>query len=216
MPVAPWELGGDHSAGRAAGVDRPGVGVDEGVRAREALRWAGQSVLVPQEIHQVGGVALIEHRELRQQTQRVGVLGDQPVRHRVEGAAPQPSGRAAVAAQGSGAGQHVRGGSAGERQQQHPGRVGAVGQQLRHPRGQRPGLAGSGTGHDHQRPAGVRGGGQLRIVESYIPLRLEHECEPRPSRKQTPDRHAEEPARAMNTDVRGVGQMVSRVLMARR
>src|SRR6185437_2208294 len=35
VPVAPRELRGEHLAGRAAGIDRPGVGVDERVRAWE-------------------------------------------------------------------------------------------------------------------------------------------------------------------------------------
>ena len=97
--------------------------------------------------------------------ERRRVFDDQPVRDRMERAAPHPPRRRAVAAQRGGAGHHVRRRAAGERQQQHPlGRHPAL-EQRRDPTGERAGLAGAGAGHDHQRPVAVLDGTHLRFVQ---------------------------------------------------
>ncbi len=106
------------SATGLLGVHAPGVdvGAHRGPR-RPALR-ADQAVLGPAGVQQVRHVRRVDHGELGWQRERLRVLADDPVGDRVEGpAGDPPAGRPAHA---GGAGQHVVGGAAGERQQQDP------------------------------------------------------------------------------------------------
>jgi len=60
-----------------------------GVLARKTLLGAGEVQLVAQQIHQVGGVAAIHHREVRIQPHARGMPADQTVRDRMERARPR-------------------------------------------------------------------------------------------------------------------------------
>ena len=76
-------------------VDRPRVDRRQRVLAREApLAVASPSSLADQ-VHQVGGVGLVEHREVGTQAERAPVQPQQPVGDRVERPAPdvRPSSR---------------------------------------------------------------------------------------------------------------------------
>ncbi len=75
---------------RPAGVDRPGVEVEQQALARGTPAGPGQPLLLPDQVEQVGGVGRVEHREVAGQAERGGVGGDDPVRDRVERAAPGP------------------------------------------------------------------------------------------------------------------------------
>ena len=171
--VAPRELGGDHVAGRAAGVDRPGVDVDQGRRrAGTARSAAGQAVVVAQQVHQVGGVARVEHRHAGGRPSVSACVGDQPVRDGVEGAAPAAV-RAASRSRAQIAAARASMSSAARRVKVSSRiRSGSTprSSSARHPRGQRAGLAGAGAGQDDQRAVAVRGRGQLRVVEPGVPL----------------------------------------------
>ncbi len=194
MRIAPRELRRDDGSGGPAGVDRPGVRIDQGVRPREPLprtgAGTGQAVIVTQQIHQVARISRVENRQPVRQAERLGVHADQPVGDGVERAAPQLARRPPVTAQDGGAGEHVGGRPAGERQQQDPRRVGPVRQQLGDPGRERARLSGACSGQHDECATGVRSGGKLRVVEPCVPFRLEHECDrrPRSARRRAPRR----------------------------
>ena len=174
MRLAPRELCGDDVAGRLAGVDRPGVDVQQRLAVRVALATAGESVIVAQQVHQVAGVARVEHRQRRRLAQGLGVGGHQTVGDRVECPAPQLARRVAPVADRRRPGQHLVGRAARERQQQDPLGLDAPVDEGRDPGDQRAGLAGPRARHHDQRTVTVRCGGQLRVVKSRIPTRVEH------------------------------------------
>ena len=91
--------GDDSPRGGLAGVDRPGVDVEQGLAASGyRCARAGQAVLVAQQVHQVAGVGRVEHATAPGRSEGLGVGGDQPVGDRVEGAAPQLAGGVAPVA----------------------------------------------------------------------------------------------------------------------
>ena len=105
------------------------------------------------------------------------MLADDPVGDRVEGPAGDPPvGRPGA---GSGPGQHVVGGAAGEGEQQDPAGLHAL---LAQPGGaghQRARLPGAGAGQDQQRPARVRRRPALFFVQPVQQARRfehAHEC----------------------------------------
>jgi hypothetical protein len=115
------------------------------------------------EIHQVGGVFAIVDRERRVQPDLVGVFAQQPRADGVEGAGPgergargagersRPVRRERLAADALDSPRHLDGGAPRERHQQDAAGIDAVGGEMRHPVGERTGLAGARPGDDEQR-----------------------------------------------------------------
>jgi len=169
--LAPREAGRHHLADRPPGIDAAGVDIRARRRPRRALSGAVKTMVRPQHVQQVGGVALVQDGELRRQRERLRVLPDDLVRDGVEGPAADPAGplnplRRAVEPR-RGPGEHVAGGAAGEGQQQDPaGRHPLAAVQPRRPRDQRPGLPGARPGQHQQRTAVLRGRPPLLLVES--------------------------------------------------
>ena len=110
----------------------------------------------------------------RRQPQRAGVLGDQPVRHRMERAAPHALARPRIAAQRRRARGHRRRRPAGEGQQHDPLRLDPGLEQARHPRGQHARLARARTGDHDQRTSAVQHRLELRLVQPLRPVGIAH------------------------------------------
>ena len=169
----------DDLAQRPAGVDGAGVEVEQDRLARETSPGrVGHEVVVTHEVDEVGRVAGVEDREALGQAERVGMVAQHAVGHRVERAALHPAVAPAAAAshageQGLAAGQHLPGGAAGEGQQQDAlGRRAGL-DQPRHPAGQGRGLARARAGQDAQRGVAHEArGGALLVVQPR--QRLEH------------------------------------------
>ena len=132
------------------GVHRPRVDRRERVLAREPPLPAGEAELLAEQVHHVGRVGLVEHREVGPESERTPVQPDQAVRDGVERAAPHMRG-VAVTAHAFGAREHLAGCTAAEREQQDPLRSHAALHQVTDARCERGGLPGPGTRHDQQR-----------------------------------------------------------------
>ena len=169
MGLAPGIVGRQHLTEAMAGVDAPRVHLDQRRRPGHAHRAGAESVLVPQQVHDIGGVGGIEQGESRRQPERLREARDELMGDGVERAAAEPSSALAAAAQRSCSGEHVVGRPPREGQQQDPLRRHAALEQSRHPGGQRACLSGPGAGHDHERSVPVNDGGELGFVEVGIP-----------------------------------------------
>jgi hypothetical protein len=144
---------------RAGGVHRPRVQVEQQRLARGAAAGACEALLLPDQVEQVGGVGRVEHGEPAGQAERGRVRGDDPVRDRVERAAPRlPPVRGCP-------GEHLRRRPPGEGEQQHAVSWDAALQQAGDPRGQRRRLAGPGAGEHEQRPPVVLDRDPLLLVQ---------------------------------------------------
>jgi hypothetical protein len=166
LPVlaAPGEAGRDHLPDRELGVHAPAVdvGADRGARCPPV--GAGQAVVGAQRVQHVRDVGGVDDAERGRQRERLGVRPDDPVRHRVKRPPADPPARGGRRHRRD-PGQHVVGGAAGERQQQDPAGLDALGPEPRGACDQRAGLAGSRPGQHQQRPARVRRGPALGVVE---------------------------------------------------
>ena len=118
---------------------------------------------MPDQVHQVGGILAVVDRELRIETDLVGVFAQQARADAVKGPGPgQRVGHHAGALAHHLAGDafdalgHLGGRAAGKRHQQDAAGVGAVHDQMRDAMGEGVGLAGSGAGDDQQRRARTR------------------------------------------------------------
>ena len=119
---------------------------------------------VAQRVHDVRGVGRIDDGELGRQRERLGVRPDDAVRDRVESAAEDALGRAAVRRLRPG--EHVVRGPPREGQQQDAARLHAL---LAQPGGagdERAGLPGASAGKYQQRAALMRSSSPLIIIEN--------------------------------------------------
>jgi hypothetical protein len=133
---------------------------------------------VADEIEQVRGVLAVVNRESAIEADTLGVFAKQPRADGVKGPGPADGvgHRSGALAQRLrrdvlDAPAHFGRGAAREGQQQHAARIGAVDDEMRHPMGERVGLAGAGAGNDQKR-AGI---GQRRCAVLHGPalLRIE-------------------------------------------
>ena len=171
----------DDVADRRAGVHRPGVDVQQRGLARDpADGGAALQDLVPYDVHHIGGVRRVEHREALGQPEPGGVLPQRAVGHGVERAAGDPARPVPRTRQaGVAAVHHLPRRPAGERQQQHPLGGRAVGDQPCHAAGERRGLARPGAGQHPQRPAVEPRHRQLLLVQPGEQILCVHAFDPR-------------------------------------
>jgi hypothetical protein len=175
--AAPGEALRHHLGDRGLGVHAPGVDVGADLGPRCPPLDAHQVVVGAQRIEHIRHVGRVDHAERGRQRERLGVRPDDPVRDRVKRAAADPVTRARMPLRDPC--QHVVGRAAGERQQQDPAGLDALRTQPGGPGHQGPGLAGPGAGQHQQRPARVRRGLALLIVQFFENTgRFEHahEC----------------------------------------
>ena len=139
---------------------------------RQARAFLGKVLVVlaqiqfaAQRAHQVFGVALVVDREPRVNADRFAVLPQQARSGPVKGASPDAAVHVGIAQHGGHAFDHLRGGAAGEREQQNPFRRHALRDQPGDAMHQRRRLAGAGAGDDQQRFQAVAGRLALRIVQ---------------------------------------------------
>ena len=147
-----------------AGVHRPRVDRRERVLAREPSFPRGEPQLLAQQVHHVGTVGLVQHREVGTQAERATVEAEQPVGDRVERPTPHALGLA-LAGRTLRAREHLACGAPAERQQQDPLRAHTAFHQVSDATGEGGGLAGPGAGHDQQRSVAEQHGGALLRVE---------------------------------------------------
>ena len=132
---------------------------------------------MPYQVHQIRGVAAVQHRECRVQRQIGRILPEQPVGDGMERPGP---GHSDVDGTMTGAGRgltddaprtlgHLPCGSPRESQQENSGRVHVLEYQMGHPVGQRHGLAGAGAG-DNEQGTGTEAIGRAFTVQSGLPL----------------------------------------------
>ena len=154
---APGKSVAEHPVQGCGRVHRIGVDREAGALLREAAVSAGEAQLLARHVEQVGGVAAVEDREPRGETDRIGVLAQELSAHRMERPSPvQAPSEARPFAQGGGAdpfsaGDHHLGGAAGEGQEQDALGVGTLEDQLCHAMGERGGLACTRPGQNQQR-----------------------------------------------------------------
>ncbi len=174
---APGELRLERLLQRTLRVDAVRIDAEADILAREALVELRETELLADRIDEVGGVATIEDREVRVEVQVPGVVAQQPRADRMEGAGPLHALQHRLADAGdrlvqrllddvARAAAHLERGTARERQHQDPARIDAVDHEVCHPRGQRAGLAGAGSGDDQQRPA-AKTLGQHRLAVGH-------------------------------------------------
>src|SRR5439155_12693886 len=132
--------------------------------AREPSLSGAQPELLSDQVHDVGPVRLVEDGEVGAQPQWRARELQEPVRDRVERAAPHAPGLA-DSRHALGPREHLAGGPPGERQQQDPLRRDPAFEQGRDPRRERGGLARPGPGHDEQGAVSEHGGRPLRAVQ---------------------------------------------------
>ena len=84
MLGTPREVLGDHARQRLLGVDRPRVDVQQRALAGNRVLAARGRASLAQQVHQVGGVARVQHAEAARQAERRRVPAHEPVRHRVK------------------------------------------------------------------------------------------------------------------------------------
>ena len=167
---APREGRVQHLVQRQLRVDAARVHVQARGLLREAVAAAAEAQGGAGDVHEILRVAPVDDREVRLHADVAGVDAQQAGGDGVEGAAPDALGGAArrVAAGGEhglDAPQHLGGGAAREREQQHAPRVGAALDEVRHAVHERGRLAGAGAGDDEQRPVAVLRRGELLWVE---------------------------------------------------
>ena len=139
---------------------------------RQARAFLGKLLVVlaqiqfaAQRAHQVFGIALVVDREPRVNADRFAVLPQQARSGPVERASPDAAVHVGIAQHGGHAFDHLRGGTASEREQQNPFRRHALRDQPGDAIHQRRRLAGAGAGDDQQRFQAVAGRLALRVVQ---------------------------------------------------
>jgi heavy metal translocating P-type ATPase/RND family efflux transporter MFP subunit len=149
-----------------------GAGVDRKARALggKAALGLGESELVADEIHQIGGVFAIMNGEGGIEPDGAGIFAQKPRADRVKRAGPGEYIAAARGAQRLGAdaldaARHLGGGAAGEGHQQHALRIGATDDEMRDPMGERVRLSRAGARDDQQRAAG---GSRRAVMEAVL------------------------------------------------
>ncbi len=167
---APRERCVQHLVQRELRVDAARVDVEAGGLLREPRSAAAETEARTRDVYEVLGVTAVHDGEVRLHADVPGVDAQQAGGGGVEGAAPDALGRAAraVAARREDRldpAQHLGGGAAREREQQHAPWVGAALDEPGDAVDERGRLAGAGAGDDEQRPVAVPGGGELVGVE---------------------------------------------------
>ena len=163
-----------HLAERLAGIDDTRVHRDQGVLAREAqasIRRTGPADRLPGQVHEVGGVALVQDAEPAAQTKPLPVLAEQPMGEGMEGAGVDPAGQVGADQVAEAADQLVGGPPAEGHQHQAVGRHPGV-DQAGQPGHQGAGLAGARSGHDQQGRPVVVDRPALRVVQAEGPSRI--------------------------------------------
>ena len=155
---APGEAALEQRLELLAAVHRPRIDRKAGPLAGEPALGLREPELVPDAVHQVGGVAAVVHGEGGVEAERRGMFAQDADADAVEGAGPGKAGdhrgrrRAEdLAGDALDAPDHLLRRLPGEGHQQHPPRVGAREDQMRHTVRQRAGLAGARTRDDQQR-----------------------------------------------------------------
>ena len=85
---APGKRCAEHLLDRGLGVDAAGVDRKARALGRKPALGLGESLLVPDQVHQVGGILAVVDRELGIEADLVGVVAQQPRADAVEGAGP--------------------------------------------------------------------------------------------------------------------------------
>jgi hypothetical protein len=138
------------------------------VLAREAPSGLAVTLLLADEVEQVGGVTRVEHREVRPQAERRAVPAHEAVRHRVERPAEdaprRPSGHRLRARE------HLPRRTAREREQQDPLGGDATGDERGDARAERRRLPGSRAGEHEQVAISVKRGRTLLGVQLIEPV----------------------------------------------
>ena len=160
---APWKERVERLGERPLRVDAMRVDGEARVFARKALLDFREAELVAQHVHQIGGVAAIEHAEARVETDGGGMAANQSIRDRVKGAGPgdaapvpcdgfQAPGPASpsTAHDALRAARHFERGAACEGEEQNALGFGARQHEMRHSVRERVGLARSRAGNDEQ------------------------------------------------------------------
>ena len=153
-------------------VDCARIDGEAGGLQREPLGRLREAEIVADEVDEVGGIAPVVDGEGRVEADLGRAFAQEPRADGVEGAGPRQ--RARLGAPSGRAGDdplhpagHLGGGAAGEGEEQDATRIGALDDQVRHPVGERVGLARAGPGDDEERPVGgVRCGAPLVVVEA--------------------------------------------------
>src|SRR3989442_9732759 len=101
----------EHVAELLARVHGSRVDRREGLLPREPPLASAETKFVADEVHHVGSVCLIEHREVGTDPERAAVHAQQPVRDRVESSTPYATGLS-IAGRALGAREHLAGGPA--------------------------------------------------------------------------------------------------------
>jgi len=170
--LAPRKVRRQHLAQAVPGVDTPRVHIDKGRRPRHADIARVETMLVPEQVHHVGGIGGIEEREPRLQAERLCAAADELMGDSVKGTAPKPAPPLTVADQGRGSSQHVVGCTPCEGQEQDLLWCHASIEQPGYSRCQRSRLAGTGSGHDHEWIVPMDHRGKLRPVKAGVPSRF--------------------------------------------
>ena len=162
---APWKRRPQHLLDRDFRIDAARVDRKAGALGRKPFLGFGKSLLVPDQVHQVGGILAVVNGERGIETDLLGVLAQQPRADAVEGAGPGERVRhnRSIVAQHLARDpldplRHFGGRPPRECHQQDAPGVGAVDDQMRHAVCQRVGLAGSSAGDHQKRRAPARFG----------------------------------------------------------
>ena len=164
----------DHVGQLGPAIDDARVEADQRLLLRKALLLLPHPEVTADEVHQVRGIRLVHHRELRREPQGAPVVAQQPVAHRVKRAAPHLPARRrlqrALRDQPRGPLEHLLRSAPREGQQQDAIRRDALLDQPRDPRSERLGLPRARPGDNQERPARVRHRLPLRRVQLLKPL----------------------------------------------
>ena len=152
----PWIRRADDLLDRHLGVDAARVDREARPFGREAALGLREAFLMPDKVHEVGGVLAVVNRKGGIQADLLGIFAQQPGADAVIGSGPGQRVRhhAGIVAHHLARDAfdppgHLGGGAAGKRHQQDPPRVGALNDQMGHPMGEGVGFPGS-RACDHQ------------------------------------------------------------------
>ena len=172
------------SASFVARVDHARVDSHQRLLFWETLRTTSELELVPEKVHEVGGVGLVHHSEIRRKSEGVAIGAQQTVAHRVKGSPPHPPG-CALARHTAGTLEHLLRRPPREGEQEYSLGSNSPLDEMGDPRGQRLGLASPGPRYHEQRARSVlRGGTLLRVQLGKVgglclDCGIEHAFEPK-------------------------------------
>ena len=162
---APREMVPERVAQRPLSVHPVRIDREAGVLAREAALRLRIAELVAHHVHQIGGIAAIEHAEARRQAEAGAIAADEAIGNRVEGARPRQSNLCRELADDAlRAARHFDRGAAGESQKQYALRIRAFEDQVGDAMRERVRLSGARSRENQERPRAVARGFALRAV----------------------------------------------------